>query len=669
MTAVSLAVMLGFAVLATALGGSTFPVELFLVGPLLVATRGTPRTTAAVSVGALALALAVAAINGSLGETDVVTGLGVVVVGGVLAVWIAALRSASEDAEREQHSAREELQVMLGAVADGITAQDRTGRVVYANEAAARAMGFSSPEELLQTPPEQLLDRFEIIDLDGRPFSPERLPGRLALAGEAPTPATVRFRSRLTGEERYVVVKAQPVMGPDGAPDLAINVLEDVTVTKLAERAQRFLADVSAALAETLDYDATVRALERVTVPAIAARAEIDEVPPSDPDRGEAVRAVLRTGTPQLRPDLIVAPLVARGRTLAALSLIRDPRAAPYDAHDLEVAVEFARRGGLALANARLFSDRAHTARALQESLLPPVLPAIPGLEVAARFRAAGTQRRRRRLLRPLRGRRRRVGARRRRRLRQGRRRGRGHRAGALHDPRRRHAALLPQPHPQPAQRRAAAAAHRRGLLHGRARALRHPPPTAPSSCWPAAGTRCRCCSAQTARSSRSAGRGSLLGVLDEPDLRDEALELDPGDSVIFYTDGVTEAGAPLRILEPEALEALVAACHGLEPAALAARIERAAAEATGGELRDDIAILVARVRPVEIEGANEVRGRHRARGPADQGLAALRGQRARVGLGLGAGGVAVHGHAGDDQRDAERPRARTGSGRAPRCR
>jgi len=102
---------------------------------------------------ALALALAVAAINGSLGETDVVTGLGVVVVGGVLAVWIAALRSGSEDAEREQHSAREELQVMLGAVADGITAQDRTGRVVYANDAAVRAMGFSSPEELLQTPP------------------------------------------------------------------------------------------------------------------------------------------------------------------------------------------------------------------------------------------------------------------------------------------------------------------------------------------------------------------------------------------------------------------------------------------------------------------------------------------------------------------------------------
>jgi serine phosphatase RsbU (regulator of sigma subunit) len=89
--------------------------------------------------------------------------------------------------------------------------------------------------------------------------------------------------------------------------------------------------------------------------------------------------------------------------------------------------------------------------------------------------------------------------------------------------------------------------------------------------------------------------------VLEDPDLRDEAHELDPGDTVVFYTDGVTEAGAPRRILDPEALESLVASCHGLEPAALASRIERSAVEATGGDLRDDIAILVARVRPAEL--------------------------------------------------------------------
>jgi serine phosphatase RsbU (regulator of sigma subunit) len=90
---------------------------------------------------------------------------------------------------------------------------------------------------------------------------------------------------------------------------------------------------------------------------------------------------------------------------------------------------------------------------------------------------------------------------------------------------------------------------------------------------------------------------GTLLGVLPDPELRDEAIELDPGDLVVFYTDGVTEAGAPRRILDPAALASLVAGCHGLDPAGLAARIERAAVDATGGDLRDDIAILVARVR------------------------------------------------------------------------
>src|SRR5262249_14291163 len=146
MKAVSLAVTLALAGLAIALGGTTFPIEFFLIGPLLVAARGTPRATAVMSVAALVIALGVAAINGGLGGAHDVTGLSVIVVGGAVAVWIAARRSASEQAEREQHAAREELQVMLGAVADGITAQDRTGRVVYANDAAVQAMGFASPE-------------------------------------------------------------------------------------------------------------------------------------------------------------------------------------------------------------------------------------------------------------------------------------------------------------------------------------------------------------------------------------------------------------------------------------------------------------------------------------------------------------------------------------------
>jgi len=95
---------------------------------------------------------------------------------------------------------------------------------------------------------------------------------------------------------------------------------------------------------------------------------------------------------------------------------------------------------------------------------------------------------------------------------------------------------------------------------------------------------------------------GALLGVLEDPDLRDEALELQPDDVVFFYTDGVTEAGAPHRVLDPDALRALVASSKDLGPSELAARIEAEAVSAADGELRDDIAILVARVRPAEVD-------------------------------------------------------------------
>ncbi|MFL5887813.1 MAG: PP2C family protein-serine/threonine phosphatase [Solirubrobacteraceae bacterium] len=100
---------------------------------------------------------------------------------------------------------------------------------------------------------------------------------------------------------------------------------------------------------------------------------------------------------------------------------------------------------------------------------------------------------------------------------------------------------------------------------------------------------------------------GALLGVLEDPDLRDEALELQPDDVVVFYTDGVTEAGAPHRVLDPDALRELVASARDLGPSELAARIEAEAVSAADGELRDDIAILVARVRPAEVDASELV--------------------------------------------------------------
>jgi len=92
--------------------------------------------------------------------------------------------------------------------------------------------------------------------------------------------------------------------------------------------------------------------------------------------------------------SLIVVPLVARGRTLGALALVRDRGSPPFAEDDLSLAGMLAARAGLAVDNARLYADRDHVAETLRRSLLPPELPEVPWLDTAARYvpAADGTQ-------------------------------------------------------------------------------------------------------------------------------------------------------------------------------------------------------------------------------------------------------------------------------------
>ena len=57
----------------------------------------------------------------------------------------------------------------------------RTARLLFANDAAVRTLGFSTTEELLTAPLAEIMDRFDILDEHGRPFPLEDLPGRRAL--------------------------------------------------------------------------------------------------------------------------------------------------------------------------------------------------------------------------------------------------------------------------------------------------------------------------------------------------------------------------------------------------------------------------------------------------------------------------------------------------------
>ncbi len=85
-----------------------------------------------------------------------------------------------------------------------------------------------------------------------------------------------------------------------------------------------------------------------------------------------------------------VFPMVARGRTHGVISFLRLGGSARNDGEELAVLADLAGRAAMALDNARLYAERAHVARTLQRSLIPPALPVIEGLELASCFRPAG---------------------------------------------------------------------------------------------------------------------------------------------------------------------------------------------------------------------------------------------------------------------------------------
>ena len=178
-------------------------------------------------------------------------------------------------------------------------------------------------------------DRFEILDENGN-LMPTEEPTP-ALAGETAAEAVVRFRLRATGEERWSAVKATPILDEDGFVTMAINVIEDITTHKRAERASarrqqraaRRLAEptdvlgqvATLAVPEVADWVAVHMPGEAgIELVALAHRDRAREAGraarPSDADprrRPRGVANVLRTGKSELYLD--IPQLVPRPRT------------------------------------------------------------------------------------------------------------------------------------------------------------------------------------------------------------------------------------------------------------------------------------------------------------------------------------------------------------------
>lgn len=141
-------------------------------------------------------------------------------------------------AEAELRRSRDQLNVILKNVADGITVQDKSGALIYVNDAAAKIMGFPSAKTLLSTPISQIMSNFKLTDEEGNPLPVSALPGRIALTGKSPAEVTLRFvfAHDEDRQEYWSVVRATPVFDDHHNVQYAINVFQNITEQKALER-------------------------------------------------------------------------------------------------------------------------------------------------------------------------------------------------------------------------------------------------------------------------------------------------------------------------------------------------------------------------------------------------------------------------------------------------
>jgi CHASE3 domain sensor protein len=93
-------------------------------------------------------------------------------------------------------------------------------------------------------------------------------------------------------------------------------------------------------------------------------------------------------------------------------------------------------------------------------------------------------------------------------------------------------------------------------------------------------------------------GAGTILGIFPDPSLMDVEAALEPGDTLLIFTDGLTEARHGSSLLGDDGLQAVAATCAGRAVEDCADHLLRAASEFASGVLRDDVAVVIVRFAP-----------------------------------------------------------------------
>jgi integral membrane sensor domain MASE1 len=89
---------------------------------------------------------------------------------------------------------------------------------------------------------------------------------------------------------------------------------------------------------------------------------------------------------------------------------------------------------------------------------------------------------------------------------------------------------------------------------------------------------------------------GLMLGAQTDPPFVDATVDLHPADSILLYTDGLTDAFAPAHTLSPADVESLLGSCAGMSADEIAEHMSRAVLGLSRSDPRDDIALVVLRI-------------------------------------------------------------------------
>ncbi len=144
--------------------------------------------------------------------------------------------------EGELKRSKDQLDAILNNIADGIIVQDVTGKIIYANDSAARGIGYQSPSTMVSLTPRDYEKKYDFYDENGKLFPFSHLPGRRALAGEKSPSVTIKLVDKKSGTVHWSTIKSTVVSNANGTPDMVINVFTDITERKeLDQRKDDFI--------------------------------------------------------------------------------------------------------------------------------------------------------------------------------------------------------------------------------------------------------------------------------------------------------------------------------------------------------------------------------------------------------------------------------------------